>query len=113
MPNDCPFEIIDNPGDQSIVLKREFEGEKIQVSVFMNFDEDADEEEAEDDADEEQNANGLQPHISLVVTIDKGTGQTLEFCCNLDAEDLEIESMAMKRSEDSEAEGAYEGPDFS
>jgi len=114
LPKDFPFVIIDNPGDQSIILKREFQGEKIQVAVFMNFDEDADEEESQQDAAEGQNTDdNLQPHISLVVTIDKGAGPTLEFCCNLDAVDFEIESMAMKRPEDSHAEDAYEGPDFS
>ncbi|ONK68735.1 uncharacterized protein A4U43_C05F15380 [Asparagus officinalis] len=112
LPKDSPFEIIDNPGDQSIILKRQFDGETIQVSVFMNFEEE-EEDDDEDDNEGEKTSDALQPNISMVISIDKGAGSILEFCCNLDSKDVEIESMAMKKAEASEDEGAYHGPEFS
>ena len=115
MPKDSPFEIIDNPGDQSIILKREFQGENIQVTVFSNFEEQEDDEDHdEDNNDEDEDDNASQQNISLVVTINKGAGPTLEFCCNLYSDNVEIESLAMKRPEDAaDDEGAYQGPEFS
>lgn len=78
----------------------------------MNFEEE-EEEEDEDDNEGEKTSDALQPNISMVVSIDKGAGSILEFCCNLDSKDVEIESMAMKKPEASEDEGAYHGPEFS
>lgn len=74
----------------------------------MNPDEEEDGEE-DDDTDQE---NALKPTISLHVTIDKGDGPVLEFGCNLNSDELEIETMAKKNRDDSDAQGAYDGPDF-
>lgn len=114
VPEGFPFEIIDNPGDQTITLKREFAGENIQALVYMNLDgeEDGGENDKDDDDDDEQE-NSIQPSISLHVTIDKGDVPILEFGCNLNSDELEIESMARKSQEDSDGQGAYEGPNFS
>ncbi|URE00028.1 Mitochondrial glycoprotein [Musa troglodytarum] len=114
VPEDLPFEIVDNPGDQAVFLKREFAGENIQVTVLMNFDEQNDLEESdEDDDDDERNENSMEPTLSLVVTIDKGEGSLLEFCCNVNSDELEIESMVMKKRDDVDGQSAYQGPKFS
>ncbi|XP_010927302.1 uncharacterized protein At2g39795, mitochondrial [Elaeis guineensis] len=114
LPDGFPFEIIDNPGDQTVVLKREFAGENIQVTVFMNFDSEGDlGENDEDGAEDDNNESSFQPIISLVVSIEKGEGPILEFSCNLNADGLEIESMAMKKHDAPDDQGAYQGPEFS
>ncbi|CAL9045835.1 uncharacterized protein At2g39795, mitochondrial [Musa acuminata AAA Group] len=114
VPEDLPFEIVDNPGDQAVFLKREFAGENIQVTVLMNFDEHNDLEESdEDDDDDEINENSMEATLSLVVSIDKGEGSFLEFCCNLNSDELEIESMVMKKHDDVDGQSAYQGPKFS
>ncbi|RWV78602.1 hypothetical protein BHE74_00058929 [Ensete ventricosum] len=114
VPENFPFEIIDSPGDQAVFLKRDFAGENIQVTVLMNFDEQNDmEENDEDDEDDESNESSMEPGISLVVTIDKGESSLLEFCCNLNADELEIESMVIKKRDDPDDQGAYQGPEFS
>ncbi|RRT84725.1 hypothetical protein B296_00010992 [Ensete ventricosum] len=114
VPEDLPFEIVDNPGDQAVFLKREFAGENIQVTVSMNFDKRNDLEEIdEDDDDDERNENSMEPTLYLVVTIDKGEGSLLEFCCNLNSDDLEIEGMVMKKRDDVDGQSAYQGPKFS
>ncbi|CAL9780383.1 unnamed protein product [Musa acuminata subsp. burmannicoides] len=114
VPENFPFEIIDSPGDQAVFLKREFAGENIQVTVLMNFDEQDDMEETdEDDGDDESNESSMEPSVSLVVTIEKGESSLLEFCCNLNAHELEIESMVIKKRDDPDDQGAYQGPEFS
>ncbi|KAH7689370.1 Mitochondrial glycoprotein [Dioscorea alata] len=119
LPKDFPFEIVDNPGDQSITLKREFAGEKIQVNVFMELDDmgdmnEDDEDDGNDDDDDHEDGGSPMPKISLIALIDKGEGPSLEFCCDLAADGLHIESMLLKRDDSSSEEGnAYEGPEFS
>nr|XP_010932135.1 uncharacterized protein At2g39795, mitochondrial [Elaeis guineensis] len=114
LPDGFPFEIIDNPGDQTIVLKRAFAGENIQVTVFMNLDAEGDfNENDEDGSEDDNNESSFQPTISLVVSIEKGEGPFLEFCCNLNDDELEIESMVMKKRDAPDDQGAYQGPQFS
>lgn len=114
LPDGFPFKIIDNPGDQTIVLKRQFAGENIQATVFMNSDAEADMNEDDKDGDQDDNnESSFHPTISLVVSIEKGEGPFLEFGCNLNADELEIESMAMKKLDAPDDEGAYQGPEFS
>ncbi|KAI0512038.1 hypothetical protein KFK09_012673 [Dendrobium nobile] len=109
VPEGFPFEILDNPGDNTITLKRDFAGENIQILVYMNPD--VEEDEEEDDTDQE---NASKPSFSLHVTIDKGEEvPILEFACNLNSEELEIENMARKNPDDSDCQGTYEGPEFS
>ncbi|XP_039116373.1 uncharacterized protein At2g39795, mitochondrial-like [Dioscorea cayenensis subsp. rotundata] len=118
LPKGFPFEIVDNPGDQSITLKREFAGEKIQVNVFMELDDmgdmNEDDEDDGNDDDDHEDGNSPMPKISLIALIDKGEGPSLEFCCDLAADGLHIENMLLKRDDSSSEEGnAYEGPEFS
>ncbi|KAH0462576.1 hypothetical protein IEQ34_010151 [Dendrobium chrysotoxum] len=111
VPEGFPFEILDNPGDNTITLKREFAGENIQIIVYMNPDVEEDEEEDDEDDDADQE-NASKPSISLHVTIDKGEEvPILEFVCNLNSDELEIENM--KNPDDSGCQGTYEGPEFS
>ncbi|WOK94151.1 hypothetical protein Cni_G02853 [Canna indica] len=113
VPEHFPFDIVDTPGDQALILKREFSGENIQVTVLMNFDEQNDmEENDEDDEDDDKNENSMEPTLSLVVAIDKGEGPLLEFCCNLNADKLEIESMTLKKRDNLDDQSAYQGPEF-
>ncbi|CAB4284588.1 unnamed protein product [Prunus armeniaca] len=62
VPDEFPFEIIDFPGEKTILLKRQFQGETIQVGVdaphVFPADEDSDEYENDD------------PGIPMVVSID-------------------------------------------
>ncbi|XP_008796210.1 uncharacterized protein At2g39795, mitochondrial-like [Phoenix dactylifera] len=114
LPDGFPFEIIDNPGNQTVILKREFAGENIQVTVFMNLDAEGDlGENDEDGSEDDNNESSFQPTISVVVSIEKGEGPFLEFSCNLNADELEIESMALKKHDAPDDQGAYQGPEFS
>ncbi|KAJ6824513.1 uncharacterized protein M6B38_379570 [Iris pallida] len=112
MPEGFPFEIVDTPGDQTIILKRDFAGENIQITVLMN-DDDEMEEDGDGSEDNDNNDTSIQPTLSLVVNIDKGVGHTVEFCCNLNSDELSIESMATKKNgENDNEEAAYNGPEF-
>lgn len=107
IPEGFPFEIVDTPGDQTIILKRDFAGENIRVTVLMN-----DEDEQNDDDSGSCDEDTHQPSFSLVVNVDKGVGNNVEFCCNLTAGELSIESMEMKKSGENDNEEAYYGPEF-
>ncbi|KAJ6823074.1 uncharacterized protein M6B38_340825 [Iris pallida] len=113
IPKEFPFDIIDNPGDRTIILKREFSGEKIHVTVLMN-----DVNEVENDEDEvEKNEDGGEDDeepitFSLVVNIDKGHGSTAEFSCDLSSSELIIERIGIKRCGENDDETAYDGPEF-
>ncbi|PKU81088.1 Pentatricopeptide repeat-containing protein [Dendrobium catenatum] len=53
-PEDFPFEIIDKSDDQTIILKREFAGESIQATVYMNVDGEEMSKDDEDDCEVDQ-----------------------------------------------------------
>ncbi|MQL76761.1 hypothetical protein Taro_009157 [Colocasia esculenta] len=109
-----PFTIIDNPGDQTITLKREFGNETIEASVFLGPSEgeaEEDDQDNEDGTDNEADAANLSD-ISLVVAINKGSGPTLEFCCSINPQEINIDSLALKSPENSDYESPYEGPEF-
>lgn len=112
LPEDFPFEIIDNPGDQSIILKREFAGETIKATVYTNFDAEEDLNEDGDDNDE-NNEESFKPAIQMVVTVDKPEGPILEFECNFNDDELAIENMRMLNRDNLDAENVYAGPPFS
>ncbi|XP_042507320.1 uncharacterized protein At2g39795, mitochondrial-like [Macadamia integrifolia] len=116
LPDGFPFEIIDNPGEHTIILKRQFAGDNIEVEVHMpemagEGEEDEDEDD-DDDKDDNNEASG-QTYISLIVNISKGEGPRLEFCCSACPDEITIDSMLMKSPDVSSNEMAYEGPDFS
>lgn len=105
-----PFEIVDNPGEQTILLKRELDGEIIKVGVDIPniaSSEDNEEEEEEDNED---------TGIPMVVIVSKGNGQELEFGLTAFADKICIDSLLIKQPEHSSEgskQNAYEGPNFS
>lgn len=65
----------------------------------------------------EDNENGddekaNQSSIPVVVSVAKGNGQFIEFCCTAYPDEIVIDSLAVKNPENSEDQIAYEGPDF-
>lgn len=109
LPEDFPFEIIDNPGDQSITLKREIAGETIKATVYTNFDT---QDLNEDGDDNENNEESFKPAIQMVVTVEKPEASILEFECHFNDDELAIESMRMLDQNNSDAENLYVGPTF-
>ncbi|KAM0994161.1 hypothetical protein ACFX2I_009728 [Malus domestica] len=102
VPEKFPFEIVDNPGDQTILLKREFEGESIQVCVDIPSFSADDEDEWED------------PGIPMVVSISKPNGLQLELGVSVFETEISIDSLSVKQPELSskELDYAYDGPEF-
>lgn len=104
-----PFEIVDNPGEQTILLKRELNGEIIKVGVSIPniaSSEDNEEEEEEDNED---------TGMPMVVIVSKGNGQELEFGLTAFADTICIDSLSLKQPEHSlegSNQNAYEGPNF-
>ncbi|KAE8799394.1 hypothetical protein D1007_25161 [Hordeum vulgare] len=109
-PEDFPFEIIDNPGDQSIVLKREFGRETIKATVYTNFDT---EEDLNNDDSDAENDDDIKPALQMVVTVEKPQGPILEFECNFNDDELAIETMRLLNRDANLTDNAYEGPQFS
>ncbi|VAI73362.1 unnamed protein product [Triticum turgidum subsp. durum] len=110
-PEDFPFEIIDNPGDQSIVLKRELAGETIKATVYTNFD--TEEDLNNEGSDAENDDDSFKPALQMVVTVEKPGGSILEFECNFNDDELAIENMRLLNRDAKFTENAYEGPQFS
>ncbi|KAJ4977981.1 hypothetical protein NE237_008761 [Protea cynaroides] len=110
IPDGFPFEIQDNPGQQTISLRREYQGEIIKVEVHTPnlFTGDDGDENDEDDDDERSN----QSSLALVISVSKGSGFRLEFGCTAYPDEITIDSLSVKDPEASEDQIAYEGPDF-
>ncbi|XP_023518233.1 uncharacterized protein At2g39795, mitochondrial-like [Cucurbita pepo subsp. pepo] len=113
VPKGFPFEIQDNPGLQTITLKRSYQDEVISVEVHMpdlvtgrtiNAN--------DDDGDDDGGNKGNQSCIPLMVSVSKKNGPSLEFSCSAYPDDISIESLIVKHPEHSEDQIAYEGPDF-
>lgn len=69
----------------------------------------------EDDGDDNQDDDdekASQSSIPLVVSVAKGNGQFVEFCCTAYPDEIVIDSLAVKNAENAEDQIAYEGPDF-
>ncbi|KAI9116119.1 hypothetical protein K1719_013049 [Acacia pycnantha] len=108
VPNDFPFSIEDNPGERTILLKRQYEDETITVQVDIPNVGAEEGEEAGDGEDE----NRDESSIPLVVNISKSNGVTLEFGVTAFPDEISIDSLSIKQSEESEDQLAYEGPEF-
>ncbi|KAJ9684359.1 hypothetical protein PVL29_016705 [Vitis rotundifolia] len=108
-PDGFPFEIQDNPGQQTISLAREYQGEVIKVEVHMP---DLVTGEDDDDNNDDDNEKGNQSSIPLVVSVSKKNGPFLEFGCTAFPDEIAIDSLSVKNPEISEEQIAYEGPDF-
>ncbi|KAK6933106.1 Mitochondrial glycoprotein [Dillenia turbinata] len=109
-PDGFPFEIHDNPGEQTITLTREFNGESIKVEVHMPSLVTGEEDDDEDDNDNNEAANDSS--IPLVVSICKKRVVCLEFGCTAYADEISIDSLSVKDPESSDDKIPYEGPDF-
>ncbi|XP_020217695.1 uncharacterized protein At2g39795, mitochondrial [Cajanus cajan] len=107
IPDDFPFEIEDNPGERTIHLKGQYGDETIRVQVDIP---NVAPEENEDDEDGEKNDS--ESSIPLVVTVFKGNGVSLEFGVTAFPDEISIDSLSIKQSEESEDQLAYEGPEF-
>ncbi|TKY65977.1 mitochondrial protein [Spatholobus suberectus] len=107
IPDDFPFEIEDNPGERTIQLKGQYGDETIRVQVDIP---NVAPEENEDDEDGEKNAS--ESSIPLVVSVFKGNGVCLEFGVTAFPDEISIDSLSIKQSEESEDQLAYEGPEF-
>ncbi|RWR92443.1 Mitochondrial glycoprotein [Cinnamomum micranthum f. kanehirae] len=111
VPDEFPFQIQDNPGEQTISLTRQYNGETIKVEVHMpDLVTGDDNNDDDDDADDEK---GGQSSIPLVVSVSKIHGPTLEFNCTAYADEVAIDSLSVREREASEDQIPYEGPDFS
>ncbi|KAF5959418.1 hypothetical protein HYC85_000627 [Camellia sinensis] len=110
VPDGFPFKIQDNPGEQTISLTREYQGETINVEVQMPdlVTGEDDDDIANDDAEKSN-----QSSVPLVVRVSKSRGPCLEFTCTAFPDEISIDSLSVKDPESSEDQIAYEGPDFS
>uniref|UniRef100_A0A2P2KEX8 Uncharacterized protein MANES_09G096200 n=1 Tax=Rhizophora mucronata TaxID=61149 RepID=A0A2P2KEX8_RHIMU len=106
-----PFEIQDNPGERTILLKRMCLGETIKVEVDMP-NAGAEENDDNDVAQFEDNESSVPPSIPMVVSVSKGTGQCLEFGITAFPDKITIDSLSIKSPESSEDQLSFEGPDF-
>ncbi|GER26253.1 mitochondrial glycoprotein family protein [Striga asiatica] len=101
-PKDFPFEIEDQRGQGTIILRREFVGDKITVEVHPPELKNAEDDESYNEV----------PRIPLVVKISHKNGPALEFGCIAYTDEILIERLAFKLPEISENQVAYEGPTF-
>ncbi|KAL9226630.1 hypothetical protein vseg_002419 [Gypsophila vaccaria] len=111
VPEDFPFRIEDNPGEQTVTLSREYDGETITVEVSVpNLVTGEEDEGGDEDDDEEQPTDSSVP---LLVTIIKKDGNSpyLEFDCTAFPDEVRINGLSLKNPE-TEDQLAYEGPDF-
>ncbi|KAG5009853.1 hypothetical protein JHK87_018368 [Glycine soja] len=110
VPVDFPFDIEDNPGERTIQLKGKFGDETIKVQVDIpNV---APGEENEDDENGDNEKNDSESSIPLVVSVFKENGVSLEFGVTAFPDEISIDSLSIKQSEESEDQLAYEGPEF-
>ena len=133
-----PFELIDKPGTEEVILKRTFGNEQIAVtclveSEYPGGDEEAEGETTDEEASEkahnesendEEEEEVVSKHVDILrftVTITKETSMpALEFECSFfrGADEVTIESISFLNEDSSEkTEGdeetrPYEGPDF-
>ncbi|GFY83593.1 mitochondrial glycoprotein family protein [Actinidia rufa] len=110
VPDGFPFKIEDNPGQQTISLCREYQGENILVEVHMPDLVTGDNGE-DDDVDDTEKSN--QSSIPLVVRVSKKNGPCLEFGVTAFPDEISIDSLSVKDPQNSEDQIPYEGPDFS
>lgn len=97
IPDSFPFEIEDGDGEKSIVLKRTYQNETIEVHVGMT---------QADKVDEDEDA------IPLVVSITKGRGLSLQFGITSFPNEISIDSFSIILSKVHKDKIAYGGPDF-
>ncbi|CAA7061784.1 unnamed protein product [Microthlaspi erraticum] len=111
-PEGFPFEIIDTPGERTLLLQRKFENETIQVEVDSAPFEDEEEDEAAEANDDDEEESSGRIRLPMVVSVAKSDGVCLEFGVSAYADEIVIDSLSIKQPEGSDNELAYEGPDF-
>ncbi|XP_061997994.1 uncharacterized protein At2g39795, mitochondrial-like [Rosa rugosa] len=111
VPSGFSFKIEDEPGFQTVKLRRTYQDEEIEVEVHMP--DLVTGEGEDDDVDDDGNEHANQSSIPLVVSVSKGSGAPiLEFSCNAFPDEIAIESLVVKNPNTSEDQIPYEGPDF-
>ncbi|CAL4958076.1 unnamed protein product [Urochloa decumbens] len=126
VPENFPFEILDEEGMSVVILKRDFKDEKIEVTVSMpnleggpEFDDEDGEGDGEsagkdNDDDEDEDESAGESSISLKVVVSKASGPKLEFTCTAFREEITIDDMLIveNTNDDGEEKFPYEGPEF-
>ncbi|KAK1355273.1 Mitochondrial glycoprotein [Heracleum sosnowskyi] len=113
-PEGFPFKIEDNPGQQTISLSADFDGENINVEVSMPIiTADEDNNDKDSDADNDTDEDKRESSMSLVVRLSKSSGLVLEFGCTAYPDEISIDTLSVKDPDNVEDPVAYEGPDFS
>lgn len=110
IPEAFPFKLNDNPGQQTVSLSREYQGETIHVEVepssLVTGQED-DDDDADDDAEKDN-----QSSLPMVVKVSKTGGPCLEFGITAYADEIVIDSLSVKDPDMAEDQLPYEGPRF-
>ncbi|XP_057450635.1 uncharacterized protein At2g39795, mitochondrial-like [Lotus japonicus] len=112
-PSDNPsnkfgsFAVDGRPGERWITLRRQFANEDIKVEATM-FDGAV---PAPRSSGGVANADEMQLHITLIVSISKGDGGVLEITCSAWPDTIEIKRLLTRAKEKMPAE-PYAGPDF-
>ncbi|KAL5702191.1 hypothetical protein ACHQM5_027438 [Ranunculus cassubicifolius] len=109
LPDDFPFEIIDNPGEETIILNRTFGPERIEVLVGDFFF---------DENGVEVNDKESTEYMHLTVTVIKGDGPRLKLWCNASPDNIHIYYMEMEppkdpSKDDQSDKKPYTAPNFS
>ncbi|CAD6239593.1 unnamed protein product [Miscanthus lutarioriparius] len=126
VPDNFPFEIIDEDGMSVVILRRDYKDEKIEVTVSMpnleggpEFDDEDGEGDGEssakdDEEAEEDDESAGDSSISLKVVVSKDSGPKLEFTCTAFREEITIDDMLIveRTDDDGEEKFPYEGPEF-
>ncbi|WJX76448.1 hypothetical protein P8452_59867 [Trifolium repens] len=110
IPDGFPFEIEDNPGERTIQLTRKYEDETITVQVEIPTV--GPQQNEDDDADDNDKDGDSESSIPLVVNVFKGNGVCLEFGVTAFSDEVSIDSLSIKKPDESEDELVYEGPEF-
>uniref|UniRef100_A0A0D9UWM6 Uncharacterized protein n=1 Tax=Leersia perrieri TaxID=77586 RepID=A0A0D9UWM6_9ORYZ len=111
IPDNFPFKISDGKGTKEIILRRTYQGEKIEVLVTMPSTSGLGHE---NDKEEKEGTQRLHKCcMPVTVTISKGNGPTLEFICTTYPDEILIDAVSVISPVDGEDETlAYEGPEF-
>ncbi|XP_062190129.1 uncharacterized protein At2g39795, mitochondrial-like [Phragmites australis] len=125
VPDNFPFEILDEEGTSVVILKRDYKDEKIEVIVSIpnleggpEFDDEDGEGDGEnagkDDEEAEDDESAGDSSVSLKVVVSKDSGPKLEFTCTAFREEITIDDMLIVEKTDAEGEEKfpYEGPEF-
>lgn len=104
----APFTLTSAPGDGTVTLKRDYNGEEVSVDASINMQEGL-APEIEDEAEEEAEDYGTE--VAFNVTVTKG-GESLVFECASDGTYLEVRHVALEPADGPASETAYSGPVF-